>query len=75
MADTRMCRVKLFLNAGDPESAAIVSRLENANVQYFAVPTSGPSTIWVDGIASRGREALGIAETIASAPAKLADHP
>lgn len=54
-----MCRVKFFVNeveeVGLPELAG---SLERAGVDFVAFPTTGPSSVWVDGIRSRGATAI-----------------
>ncbi len=49
-----MGRIKLFLNFRQPESLDLQGHLQGAGVQFYSLPTSGPTTIWVDGRASHG---------------------
>lgn len=53
-----MCKVKYFVNRREPDANALAEQLRSAGIEFSSVPTSGPMTLWVDGIASYGPTAV-----------------
>ncbi len=56
-----MSRVKLFINNRDSGVLLLAEQLRTAKIDYAAIPTSGPTVIWLDGRASYGITAVGYA--------------
>lgn len=50
---------RLFINERQQGSLDLEERLRKADVHFYVIPTSGPTTIWVDGYASYGVTAVG----------------
>ncbi len=49
-----MCRIKYFINRRDPEALCLADQMRDADIDFSCIPTSGPSTLWVDGRTSCG---------------------
>jgi len=53
-----VCHVKYLVNKREPEALEFATRLAAAGIDYSTLPTSGPTTLVVDGIASYGQDAI-----------------
>ena len=65
-----MCKVKYFINNSDPEGTHFATRMNNAGITFCCVPTSGPTTLWIDGYACYGPTAVkGMIDSLVNAQA------
>ena len=53
-----MSRIKYFINHREPNVIQLADQLRLANIDFASIPTSGCSTIWVDGRAGYGISAV-----------------
>ncbi len=43
-----ICRVKLFVEVGDPASAALEQKMRDAHIDFLSSSGDGPTTAWID---------------------------
>lgn len=49
-----MSRIKYFINHYEPGARDLAEQMRLANIDFASIPTSGCSTIWLDGRAAYG---------------------
>ena len=53
-----MSKIKYFINHREPNAIQLADQLRAADIDFASIPTSGCSTIWVDGRAGYGITAV-----------------
>ena len=49
-----MCKIRYFINSRESDALLIANEMRQAGIQFSSIPTTGPTTLWIDGHAHYG---------------------